>query len=163
MSVDRDIERIAVQERLIQFEGFDADSAWELGTRLRAAALSRGVAMYIEVRLHHETVFVCAMKGSTPANADWARRKRNTTELLHRSSYAVGLGLQREGISLESKMSVPPRDYASHGGGFPIRVKSCGVVGCATVSGAPQRQDHVLVTEVMASFCGIPLADIALD
>jgi acetyl-CoA acetyltransferase len=31
------------------------------------------------------------MLSTTPENADWVRRKRNTVELLQRSSYSVGL------------------------------------------------------------------------
>jgi len=49
----------------------------------------------IEIRLARETVFFHAMRGTTPANADWARRKRNTVELLQRSSYAIGRSLEK--------------------------------------------------------------------
>jgi uncharacterized protein (UPF0303 family) len=46
----------------------------------------------IEIRIAGRTVFCYAMPGTAPTNADWARRKRNTVELLHGSSYGVGLG-----------------------------------------------------------------------
>ncbi len=163
MSVERDVERINQQEAALQFDTFDLESAWTLGSRLRSEAQARGLSLFIEVRLNHETVFSCAMPGSTPANADWARRKRNATELLQRSSYGVGLDLQKDSSSLERKMGLPLRDFASHGGSFPVRVKSCGVVGCVTVSGAPQRQDHALVVEVLATLCGALPASLALD
>jgi len=152
-----DLERIAEQERVLQFRTFDLGTAWELGTRLRASAVQRGVAIAIEIRLQRDTVFFCCMPGTTPENADWARRKRNTVELLQRSSYAVGLQLAREGSTLEQKMGLPLRDYASHGGCFPIRVEGVGCVGTATVSGLPQREDHELVTAVIAELCGMPV------
>jgi len=154
MDVDPDIARLDEQERQLCFGRFDLSSAWELGTRLRSAAQARGVAVAIEVRLLRETVFFCAMPGTTPENADWARRKRNTVELLERSSYVIGLSLKRDGTTLEGKMGLAPRDFASHGGSVPIRVDGVGCVGAATVSGLPQREDHELVVAVLAEMRG---------
>jgi len=153
MNAEVEIERLADQEGRLCFTRFDHVVAWDLGTRLRSAAASRSVAVTIEIRLLRETVFFCAMPGTTPENADWARRKRNTVELLQRSSYLVGLSLKRDGLSLEEKMGLPLRDYASHGGSVPIRVDGVGCVGVATVSGLPQREDHELVVETLAALC----------
>jgi uncharacterized protein (UPF0303 family) len=153
MNAEVEIERLADQEDRLCFTRFDQGAAWDLGTRLRGAAVSRGVAVTIEIRLLRETVFFCAMPGTTPENADWARRKRNTVELLQRSSYIVGLSLKRDGLSLEAKIGLPLRDYASHGGSVPIRVDGVGCVGVATVSGLPQREDHELVVETLAALC----------
>ena len=151
MAEGTDIQPLTDQEDRLSFARFDAATAWELGSRLRAAALARSVAVTIEVRLLRETVFFCAMPGTTPENADWARRKRNTVELLQQSSYRVGLTLQRDGQSLEAKIGLPLRDYASHGGSVPIHVEGVGCVGVATVSGLPQREDHELVLEALAA------------
>ncbi|MEJ8821625.1 heme-degrading domain-containing protein [Variovorax humicola] len=163
MNIERDLERMAIQEQRLCFAQFDNAAAWDLGTRLRSRAEVIGIALAIEVRVARETVFFFAMPGTTPANADWARRKRNTVELLHNSSYAVGLSLEGEGMSLEQKMGLPARDFAVHGGAFPIRVGTMGCVGVVTVSGAPQRQDHAVVVAVLAEMCGVPPADVALD
>src|SRR5881392_3729037 len=97
MNIEQDIARMAEQERRLRFDRFDQDTAWDLGVHLRELALARGAAVTIEVRLARETVFLCSMPGTTPANADWARRKRNTVELLWRSSYRVGRSLELEG------------------------------------------------------------------
>jgi uncharacterized protein (UPF0303 family) len=91
------------------------------------------------------------------------RRKRNTVELLHQSSYRVGLAHQKENTSLPQKTGVSLNDYAEHGGSFPIRVKGVGCVGTVTVSGVPQREDHAIVVEALASLCGVPLAEVALE
>ena len=156
MDIQEDLARVREQERVLRYARFDHASAWELGTRLRAAAEARQVSITIEVRLGRETIFFCAMPGTTPENSDWARRKRNTVELLQRSSYAIGLSLKQEGSTLEQKMGLPVRDYASHGGSFPIRVDGVGCVGAVTVSGLPQREDHELVAAVIAEMCGSP-------
>lgn len=151
MQTDKSIDTLEQQERALRWRRFDLATAWELGNRLRAAALDRGAALTIEVRLLGQTVFSSVMPGTTPANADWARRKRNTVELLQSSSYLVGLKLAREGSSLEAKMGLATRDHASHGGCVPVFVDGVGCVGNATVSGLPQREDHELVVDVMAA------------
>jgi len=161
--LDRDIARLAEQESRLRFTRFDLATAWDLGSHLKAAAAAHGVGLAIEVRLARETVFFYAMPGTGPDNADWIRRKRNTVELLQRSSYAVGRSLEREGQSLEAKLGLPTRDYASHGGGFPLRVDAVGCIGVVTVSGIPQREDHAMVVASLAALCGIAPADVALD
>jgi uncharacterized protein (UPF0303 family) len=90
LDIAADIARIAEQERRLRCTQFDLDRAWQLGSRLRAIAQSRSLCLAIEIRLAAQAVFYAAMVGTTPANADWARRKRNTVELLHRSSYGFG-------------------------------------------------------------------------
>jgi len=157
-----DLEMLESQERALQPERFDLDSAWMLGCSIRQLCRARGVALAIEIRLGRETVFYYAMKGTSSNNADWVRRKRNTVELMEKSSYAVGLALELEGSNLQVKSGLPQRDYASHGGSFPIRLKGMGCVGVVTVSGVPQREDHAIVVEALAEMCGVPLESIAL-
>lgn len=163
MTIEKDLEKLAEQERRLCFARFDKATVWELGNRIKTLCEARGAALTIEVRLLRETVFRYAMPGTTPQHADWVRRKRNTVELLHRSSYATGLSLGCEGLSLEQKMGVPLRDYATHGGGVPIRVDGLGCVGVVTVSGLPQREDHAIVITVLAALCGVALVELALD
>lgn len=163
MDIEKDLARIAVQEKRLSFKAFNADTAWELGSRLKAHAEARGVVLTIEIRIARETVFFHAMNGVNPTNADWARRKRNVVEFLWRSSYAVGLALKQEETSLESRHGLPTRDYASHGGSFPITVDGVGCIGTVTVSGLPQREDHIFLVEVLAAMCGVNYAEIALD
>lgn len=163
MTIATDLERLTLQEQRLQFDAFDQRTAWELGTHIKALCEEAGVALAIEVRLSKETVFYYAMPGTGPTNADWARRKRNAVELLHTSSYALGLKLEQEKSSLEAKQGLPLRDYATHGGSFPIRVRGVGVVGVVTVSGIPQRDDHAMVVKALAALCGVPLAEVALD
>jgi uncharacterized protein (UPF0303 family) len=163
MEIDRDLARIAEQERRLRFPRFDAHTAWEIGSQLKAAAEARGVAVTIEIRLNGQTLFLYAMEGTSPDNADWARRKRNVADLHGTSSYAVGLGLKRDGGSLEEKLGLPTRDYAAHGGSFPIALAGSGPVGTITVSGLPQREDHAMIVAALADYLGLPLAELALD
>ena len=159
---DADIARIVLQERRLVLTEFSAGSPWTIGCAIKSIAEARGEAVTIEVRIARETVFLYAMPGCAPANTDWARRKRNTVELLLRSSYGVGCELRREGTSLEQKMGLPLRHHSSHGGSFPLTLVSVGCIGAVTVSGLPQRADRELVVATLAAWCHVPLAEVAL-
>lgn len=163
MTLTTDIARLALQEQRLQFDSFDYATAWTLGSRIKAMSEEAGVALAIEIRIAKDTVFYCAMPGTGPTNGDWARRKRNSVELVHSSSYLLGLKLEQEGSSLEAKQGLPLRDYATHGGSFPIRVRGVGCIGVVTVSGIPQREDHGMVVKALAELCDVPLAEVALD
>jgi uncharacterized protein (UPF0303 family) len=156
-----DLARLAEQEERLQLPALDADVAWAIGTQLRAMALARGAAVTIEIRIGADTVFFHAMRGAAPANADWARRKRNVSELLDQSSYRVGRQLALELATIEAKRGLPTRDYATHGGSVPLRVNGTRL-GTVTISGLPQRDDHEMVVEVLAALAGVPLVQIAL-
>ena len=162
-NIDQDLKVIAQQEEILQFSQFDQSTAWAIGLKLKELCETNKVAVTIEIRLNRKTVFFYAMFGTTPSNADWARRKRNTVELMHQSSYAVGLSLKQEQDSLESKMGLNSRDFASHGGSFPIRVQGVGCIGVATISGLPQREDHNYVVEVLSFWLNKPLGDRILS
>ena len=163
MDQERDLERIAEQERRLVFDRFDAATAWDLGTRLKALAEARGIAVAIEVRLARNTVFFYAMPGTSPRNADWARRKCNTVDLTHRSSYAIGRTPLRDGRTPLQRMGQPERDYAGDGGAFPIIVSGVGCIGAVVVSGLPEREDHALVVEALAAMLGIAPEPLQLD
>lgn len=162
-NLQRDLDCLLEQERVLRLPVYDEDVAWQLGATLRERARARGWAVTIELRLARETVFLSAMPGTAPTNADWARRKRNAVEQLQRSSYAIGLQLALDGGSLESRMGLALRDHASAGGAFPLRLTNGACVGVATVSGLPQRTDHALVVEVLAEHLGLDAATVALD
>lgn len=163
MAIEQDIERVALQEKRLQFESFDSRTAWEIGNRLKAKAEERGVYVAIDISLHGLPLFFYAMPGTTPSNCDWVRRKRNSVALMHHSSYGIGLSLERDKTTLDAKMGLPLRDYASHGGCFPIFVRNTGCVGTVTVSGLPQRDDHELVVSILADYLHVPVEEVALD
>lgn len=162
-AIEADLEKIRAQEEALVFSHFDADTALALGLALRDAAKTSQAAVTIDIRQGDNILFFHAMKGTAPANADWARRKRNLVELMRRPSYALGLEIKLSGDPLDGKMALPPRDYAAHGGCFPIRVQGAGHIGTVTVSGLPQREDHKLVVAVLAQLLGKDAAAFAHD
>ena len=159
MNIDEDLHRIALQEQRLQFDHFNATTAWNLGKRLKEAAEARQAAIVIDVHSQGMPLFFVALEGTTPDNPDWVRRKRNIVNRFFRSSYAVGLMAKQQKINLDAFDS---RDYAAHGGCFPILLPHTGFIGTITVSGLPQREDHCLVVETIANFLGRDISDIAL-
>jgi uncharacterized protein (UPF0303 family) len=163
VTLDQDLEKIALQEKLLRFSHFDSEVAWALGTALKAAAEKRHVSVAIEIQLNGHTLFSFAMAGTTPDNWDWIRRKRNVVLRYHRSSYAIGLKHERDRTTVHEKSGLDVKDYATHGGCFPILLNGTGVVGTITVSGLPQREDHDLVVAVLQEHLNLTGEDLALD
>ena len=154
MGLSEDLEKVALQERELVLPRLDAQTAWELGARLRAMAVERGLAVVIDVRRFEQPLFYAAMEGTTPDNVEWVRRKSNVVARFHHSSYAIGLKQKSKNETLLESQGLPLADYATHGGSFPLAVRGAGVVGSVTVSGLPQRMDHELVVEALCDLIG---------
>ncbi len=162
MGLSEDLERIALQERELQLPHLDANIAWELGSRLRAMAAERGLAVVIDVRRFGQPLFYAAMEGTTPDNVDWVRRKSNVVARFHHSSYVAGIKEKLKNQTLTESQGLPVADYATHGGSFPLAVAGAGVVGSVTVSGLPQRADHESVIEALCAMLGRNYDDVKL-
>jgi uncharacterized protein (UPF0303 family) len=153
------LEIIAAQEATLILPYFDANMAFAIGSHIRDAALAMEAALTIEVVAHDQQIFRVAMEGSTPTNFDYARRKRNLTNLHQRSSYALAIEAEL-GRNVVERMALNPRDYGLYGGCVPIRVAGAGMIGTVTVSGLPQHEDHRLVVEALAAQADIDLSDL---
>ncbi len=163
MDIEQDLARVALQEQKLRFDRFDAEIAWDLGLALKAAADKRGVGVALDISTPTYTLFSHAMAGTTPDNAEWVRRKRNVTLRFHRSSYAIGLELKRDGRTMEEKHGLSADDFMAHGGSFPIRLAGPTCIGAITISGLPQRDDHDLLTRTLAEFLDVKVEDVALE
>ena len=153
MGVAEDLERVSLQERELQLPAFDEQFAWQLGSRLGAMAEERGLSIVVDMRRFGQPLFYTALKGTTPDNLEWVKRKSNVVARFHRSSYGVGLTMRSKNDSLQAR-GLPISDFAEHGGSFPIAVRGAGILGSVTVSGLPQRADHELVVEALCGLLG---------
>jgi uncharacterized protein (UPF0303 family) len=163
MGLNEDLEKIDLQERELHLPRLDAKLAWDLGSRIRSMALERGLTLVVDVRRFGQPLFYAALDGTTPDNVEWVRRKSNVVARFHRSSYAVGLTQKSKGTSLHERYGLPVADYASDGGSFPLIVEGAGIVGSATVSGLPQRDDHNLVVEALCAMTGRDFGALGLE
>ena len=162
MGLNEDLERIALQERELVLPRLDAQTAWELGLRLRALAVERKLPVVIDIRRFGQPLFYAAMDGTTPDNVEWVRRKSNVVARFHSSSYVAGLKEKLKNETLAESQGLPVADYATHGGSFPLRVAGAGIAGSVTVSGLPQRADHELVIEALCAMLGKSYGDLKL-
>jgi len=163
MGLSEDLEKIAFQERELRLPRLDAQVAWDLGSRIRAMAIERGLALVVDVRRFGQPLFYAALDGTTPDNPEWARRKGNVVARFHRSSYGVGMTQKLKGTTRAERQGLPVADYATDGGSFPLSVEGAGVVGSVTVSGLPQRDDHNLVVEALCAMLGRDFATLRLE
>ncbi len=155
MTPEQDLRILDEQEQRLRFQAFNAESAWTLGSLLRQALLERNAGGTVEIEVAGQLLFACATLGAQPVQANWIRRKRNTVHQFARSTYAVGRKLELEGSTLAARHALAEADFASHGGGFPLWIEGTGPVGSVIFSGLPQREDHNIVVDALATMLGI--------
>ena len=161
MSIATDLAEIQLQEQVLQFAAFSAETAWAVGCHLRAEALRQKAAMTFAIELAGRTLFYAAT-GFPPADQmEWIRRKRNVVMRFARSSYGVGLELEQQGKTLEQKYGLNVAEYATHGGGFPIVLHGTGCVGSVVASGLPQRADHAMVVNALAAALNVEVVRLS--
>lgn len=160
MTNDDLITALERQETLLVFDQFTEETAITIGSALYEKALSMRAPIVIDIKSGTRRYYFAALAGSSPDNEDWARRKGNTVLRCHMSSLLVGLLQDRKGRVQWPDNGLPYEDFITHGGGFPVTVKSVGVVAAISISGLPSMEDHALVTSTLAAHLGI--SDIAI-
>lgn len=143
------LEELAAEEADLQFPGFTEDDAWILGCALVSTARAAGAPVAIDVTRHGHQLFHAALPGSSPDNDRWIERKARVVDRFGHSSLYVRLLCERDGTTLEEKFLVDGREYAAHGGAFPLLVRGVGPVGTVVVSGLPQVEDHRMVVAAL--------------
>ncbi|NJC73424.1 heme-degrading domain-containing protein [Planosporangium thailandense] len=151
--------QLAAEEDDVQFDSFDLDAAWALGTALVAAARERAHPLAIDIRLGAQQVFHAALPGSTADNDEWIERKARTVMRFNRSSYRVAVEAERDGYDFDEKFRLDRSEYVASGGSFPLRVRGAGLIGTVTVSGLPGPQDHAFLVESLRAFLAAPRPD----
>lgn len=129
--------------------------AYSFGIALRAKCAAVRAPVVIEIRSASRRLFFAALPGSAADNADWARRKGNVVLRRHKSSMLAGEILKSESRSQWPDAALDVKDFALHGGGFPVRVRGAGVVASIAISGLPSHQDHDMVVTTLAEHLGV--------
>ncbi|WBS00658.1 heme-degrading domain-containing protein [Pseudoduganella sp. SL102] len=146
------LQALALQEQQLQFAAFSNADALAVGLRIVERARALGKAVTVDITRSGHQLFHHAMDGTTPDNADWVRRKNNVVQRYGRSSWHVGTRYRSRGKTFEADSGADARDFAAHGGAFPIILRGTGVVGTITVSGLPQEEDHEMVIAVLREY-----------
>ena len=141
------LAELAAEEAELQFTSFTHDDAWALGTALVEAA--RGLPVAVDISRNGQQLFHAALAGTSADNDDWIRRKTAVVNRFGHSSLYMRQSFLERGTTFEEATGLDPREYAAHGGGFPILVRNVGPVGVVVVSGLPQLDDHRMVVAAL--------------
>lgn len=160
MAAEDDIALVKKQEQDLVLAEFDENVAFALGSAIRERALQEGLSLIVDIRSWDRQMFFSATSGTSADNAEWVRRKINTVRRFQRASYRMVLERGEQPFSPQS--GADPADYVIAGGGFPIRVKGAGIVGCLTISGLPGRSDHGVAVAALCDHLGLDRATYAL-
>ncbi|RYE47053.1 MAG: heme-degrading domain-containing protein [Hyphomicrobiales bacterium] len=162
MATADDIAKIIEQERGLEFSEFNENVAFSIGVRVRERALRERLGLVVDVRTWDRQMFYAAMPGTTADNPNWVRRKINTVQRLLKSSYRVALEQNREDRLFAPNRALDGADFVLAGGAFPIRMKGFGPIGCITISGLHERDDHQVGVDAVAEELGLDKAAFAL-
>jgi len=160
MATEADIALVKKQEQDLVLAEFDEKVAFTLGSAIRERALAEGLSLVVDLRTWDRQLFFSATAGTSADNAEWVRRKINSVRRFQRASYR--LVLERGEAPFPPQSGADPADYVIAGGGFPIRVKGAGIVGCLTISGLPGRSDHGVAVAALCDHLGLDRAVYAL-
>ena len=160
MAAAEDIALVKKQEQELVLAEFDEAVAFKLGSAIRERALAEGLSLVVDIRTWDRQMFFSATSGTSADNAEWVRRKINSVRRFQRASYRLVLERGEGPFSVQS--GADPADYVIAGGGFPIRVKGAGIIGCLTISGLPGRSDHGVAVSALCDHLGLDRAVYAL-
>jgi uncharacterized protein (UPF0303 family) len=145
------------QEEVLQMSEFTNEIAFDLGNRLVETARKKQQAITVDICRNGQQLFHCALAGTSADNDEWIKRKNRVVNRFGHSSFYMGNLYKSKNTTIEDSALLDPREFAPHGGAFPIIIKHAGVVGTITVSGLPQQEDHQLVVQVLAEYLGVKL------
>ncbi len=140
------------EERELQFEKFNEETAWQLGGGLVEKCAREGLPVTIDIMRGEHQLFHASLRGTSADNDEWVKRKVRLVYRFGHSSFYIGQLLKSKGKSIEEMFLIPESQYAPHGGCFPIIVKGTGMVGAITISGLPQEEDHRLVVQAIRDY-----------
>jgi uncharacterized protein (UPF0303 family) len=152
---EADAEQLATllaEEGRLVFSDFDHDTAWKLGSRLRAEALKAQLPVAISIRRNRQCLFHSALPGSSADNDEWLLRRAAVVERYGHSSYYVGCKFRANGGDFDSDSRLDLAVFAAHGGAFPVILGTSGCIGTVAVSGLPQLEDHRFVVTHLEAF-----------
>ncbi|CVI63325.1 conserved hypothetical protein [Agrobacterium deltaense NCPPB 1641] len=144
------ISELLEQQERLQISKFDYAFAWELGSRIYHLGRAEKLPIAIQIRHGTDIVFSALAPGATIDNFDWVRRKCAVVHRFHQSSLYVRLQAEEKGYDFNTRFRLAAADYGASGGAVPILLKGGTFIGSAGVSGLPDVQDHLLVTDCLS-------------
>jgi len=150
--MDDVLSQLLQEEQELQFEKFNEDTAWQLGSQLVELAVREALPVTIDIQRGEQQLFHASLRGACADNDEWIKRKVRLVYRFGHSSFYMGQFLKSMGRTIEEAYLISETQYAPHGGSFPIIIKDTGVIGTITVSGLPQEEDHKLVVRAIRNY-----------
>ncbi|KAH0365092.1 hypothetical protein KCU65_g6317, partial [Aureobasidium melanogenum] len=152
-----DLSAISQIDSSILFPTFTTSDAWTLGCLLRSRLSTFPSPTVISITLANSTpLFYTAVRsGITPDNSSWVARKSATVLRFGTSTWYMHnkFGGDEKAFAEKYCLQDKAKEFAIHGGGFPVRVKGVeGVVAVIVVSGLKQQQDHQIIVQTCRDF-----------
>ena len=151
---DPDLASLLAEEERLMFPHFDHQTAWDLGSTMRAQALAEHLPVVISIRRNGQRLFHTALPGSAADNDVWIDRKSAVVDRFGHSSYYIGCKFRAEGKDFDTASRLDIGTFAAHGGAFPLLIRGTGPIGVIAVSGLPQVEDHRFVVTALERFLG---------
>jgi uncharacterized protein (UPF0303 family) len=137
------IPELTDEAATLVLDSFDHETAWQLGSLLRARAAAERYPVAIDIRRATGAIlFRAALPGATADQEDWIRRKCALAFRFESSSALLTARLAEAGVDPVAMGWLPTAEYALSGGAVPIRVEGAGIVAMLTVSGLSADADH---------------------
>ena len=140
------LETLKQQEAALQYDAFDYEDAYRLGTKLREEGMKGVQPVAVRVVLEGLIVYQSFPKDTTAENGAWMDRKYATVMHTHTSSLRAAV--ERELFGCTEAWQQDEEAHAFCGGAFPIVVNGA-FTGVAIVSGLPHLEDHDLLVRVL--------------
>lgn len=154
---DPALAAILRQEQALQFDSFSHATALKLGMNIVAMARAGKQSVAVDITRNGSQLFYHGMEGTSGEHADWIRRKRNLVNRTGHSSFYTHTEVKNSGGDFDAIPTLDAREYAAHGGSFPLVVRGAGQVGTITVSGLPGPEDHAMVVRALQSYLRVEL------
>ena len=138
-------------ENSLQFESFDLNDAWRLGSAAADIILEADYSLSVQIVLGGRIVFKAAFNGVSQDTEPWLTGKAAAALLFESSTYRVRLRKDADPSVIEG---LDEDLYRTHGGSVPIRVRGRGIVGTITVSGEPDTVDHAVAIGALSRILG---------
>lgn len=145
------VEKCLKEEEKFQFTRFSKTDAKNLGDLLHKCSLRYDKPVAIEIRMNHLVIYRFFPDGTNKNNELWLAAKANTVDMLEISSLHLFAEIQAGGDKLAERR-MDEEKFTIYGGGFPLTIRNCGVVGSICVSGLEHTKDHQVIIDALNEY-----------
>jgi uncharacterized protein (UPF0303 family) len=146
------LAQLKEEEESLQFDTFNKSMAVDLGLFMVQEARAQQKPMVIDIMMNGQQLFHCALPGTEVDHDHWIQRKVKMVHRFGHSSYYMGTVFKIHNTTLEDAVFLERSEYAPYGGGFPLVLRNCGMIGSVCTSGMTEVEDHEFLIACLRKF-----------